>query len=98
MTNEVSWKEVLALLSPAGQQQLIEFVRQAKADRGKNWLPEIQQEFPLFSWIVDLVCNKSAEEAFAELQTQFPAFPLQIVRPKLQNLHATLRTEIERKR
>lgn len=94
----VSWRDFAALVSPSGQQQLVDFVRKAKEERGANWLPEIKREFPLFSWIVDLVCNKTANEAFAALQIEFPAFPLALVKPKLQSLHAMLRTEIERKR
>jgi hypothetical protein len=61
-------------------------------------LPEIQAEFPMFSWIIDLVCNHTADEAIAELQTQFPNYPLQLVKGGIKSLHSRLRTEIERKR
>ena len=99
MSNQtISWREVLTFISPAGQQQLVEFVRTAQAERGANWLPEIQAEFPMFSWIVELVCTRTADEAFADLQTQFPTWPLYIVKGPLAGLHATLKTEIERKR
>ena len=94
----VKWSEVLTLLSPDGQQQLVDFVHRAQAERGANWLPEIEAEFPMFSWIVDLVCNKTEDEAFAELQREFPVLPLAMLRGKIGQLHTTLKTEIERKR
>jgi len=99
MSNQtVSWSEILALISPAGQQQLIDFVRTAQETRGANWLPEIQAEFPMFCWIVEMVCTKTADEAFDELQNEFPTYPLSFVKGGLQSLHARLKTEIERKR
>lgn len=79
----IDWKELLTLFSPAGQQQMVDFIRQAQADRGRNWLPEIQTEYPMFSWIVELVCTKSADDAFAELQAAYPTYPLSWVKPKL---------------
>jgi hypothetical protein len=94
----ISWGEILTFLSPAGQQQLVDFVRQAQEDRGANWLPEIQAEFPMFSWIVELVCTKTPAEAFADLQAEFPSIPLRLVENQLHQLHGTLRAEIERKR
>lgn len=98
-TNQtISWKDVLTFLSPDGQRQLVDFVRIARDERGKNWLPEIKAEFPTFSWIVELVCTKTADEAFTELQEEFPVFPLWMIEGKLQQLHATLKAEIERKR
>ena len=99
MSNQtVSWSEILALISPTGQQQLIDFVKTAQETRGVNWLPEIQAEFPMFSWIVELVCTKTADEAFDELQSEFPNYPLYFVKGGLQNLHGRLKSEIERKR
>ena len=99
MSNKtVSWSEILSLLSPGGQQQLIDFIRTAQQTRGANWLPEIQAEFPMFSLIVQLVCSKTADEAFNELQTEFPNYPLYFVKSGIENLHARLRAEIEKKR
>lgn len=95
---QVSWRDLLVLLSPAGQKELVDFVHQAQNDRGANWLPEIRAEYPTFSWIVELVATKTAEEAFAELQAEFPTWPLWMVKTQLINLHALLKSEIERKR
>ena len=98
-TNQaISWKEIAALVSPSGQQQLVDFIRKAKEERGKNWLPEIKAEFPMFSWVVELVCTKTADEAFEQLQNEFPLFPLWMIEGKLGQLHEALKTEIERKR
>ena len=94
----VTWSDLLTFLSPAGQHQIVEFVRRAQTERGANWLPEIQAEFPMFSWIVDLVCNHTADEALSELAREFPYLPLELARGQFQSLHARLRVEIERKR
>lgn len=90
--------EILQLLSPNGQTELVAFVQRAKEERGANWLPEIKKEFPTFSWIADLVANKTAEEAFAELEAEFPTYPLWMMKGKLILLHGALLAEIERKR
>ena len=45
-----------------------------------------------------LVCNHTADEAFAELQSQFPNYPLQLVKGGIKSLHNRLRIEIERPR
>jgi hypothetical protein len=97
MSKAISWREILTFLSPAGQQQIVDFVRQAQTERGANWLPEVKAEFPTFSWLADLVCNYEADEAFDEIQSEFSTLPLSLVKPQLVNLHATLRNEIERK-
>ncbi len=98
-TNQtISWKEVIAFLSPTGQQQLVDFVRQAREERGAGWLPEIQAEFPTFSWIVELVCTKSPREAVEELQVAYPSLPLWMIESQLTKFHEVLKTEIERKR
>lgn len=95
---EISWIELLTFLSPEGQQQLIDFVRAAKETRGENWLPEIKREFPMFCWIVELIANRTADEAFIEVKNAFPHLPLSIVEGKLKTLHGRLLYEIERPR
>lgn len=94
----VSFSEIRALLSPDGQQQLIAFIQQAKEQRGAGWLEEIKIEFPMFCWIAELVSNRSSDEAFSELQRQFPLFPLLLVKPQIHQLHSTIKTEIDKPR
>ena len=89
---------MLAFISPAGQQQLIEFVREAKESRGENWVPQIQAEFPTFSWIVELVADRTAEEAFAALEAEFPNYPLWLAKTQLIQLHGRLLAEINKPR
>lgn len=99
MANEsIGWSEWLAFLTPDGQEQIIAFVRQAKADRGANWLNEINAEFPMFSFIVELIADRDGEEAFTDLQSQFPSYPLWLAKPKLISLHGRLRAEIDKPR
>ena len=91
-------REFLTFLSPAGQKQIVDFIQKAKADRGTNWLPEIKAEFPMFSFIAELVADRDAEDAFTELQNQFPTYPLNFVKRELLALHGTLRAEIDKPR
>lgn len=93
-----SFSEIRALLSPDGQQQLIAFIQQAREQRGGGWLEEIKIEYPMFCWIAELVSNRTADDAFAELQRQFPLFPLSLVKPQIHQLHTTLKTEIDKPR
>src|SRR4051812_39321316 len=83
MSQSLSWREILSFLSPVGQQRIVEFVRQAKVERGANWLHELKAEFPTFNWLADLVCNFEADEAFDELQSEFSTLPLAVVKPQL---------------
>lgn len=95
---QISISEIAALLSPEGQRQLIDFVRRAKEERGAGWIDAIKSDYPMLVWIVDLVANKTADEAFRFLQEEFPIFPLSMFEGKIHNLHAALRAEIDRPR
>lgn len=97
-SRQISWSEILTFLSPAGQQQIVGIIRQAHRQRGENWLPEIQAEFPTFSWIAELVSARTADEAFAALQNEYANLPLYLIKGKLFELHGVLNAEIERKR
>jgi len=87
-----------ALLSPDGQRQLVDFVRRAKEERGAGWLDSLKADYPTFSWIVDLVANRTADEAFQHLQNEFPIFPLSYFEGQIHNIHAALRSEIDKPR
>lgn len=97
-SSPIGFQELLAFLSPEGQQQIVEFIQQAKADRGANWLPEIKAEFPMFAFIVQLIADRDAEQAVVELQSQFPSYPLWLVKSQLISLHGRLRAEIDKPR
>lgn len=94
----LGWQDLLTFLSPAGQQQIVDFIRQAKETRGENWLPEIKAEFPMFSFIVELIADRDAEAAFAELQSVYPNYPLWLAKNQLISLHGRLRAEIDKPR
>src|SRR5687768_17428940 len=97
-SNAIGWQELLAFLSPAGQQQIVDFLRQAQAERGADWLPEIQADYPMFSYLVELVANRDAPTAYAELQRQFPRYPLWLAKDQQISLHGRLRAEIDKPR
>ena len=77
---------------------MIDFSREAKQTRGENWLLQIQAEFPTFSWIVGLIADRTAEEAFEELQSAFPNYLLWMAKGQLINLHGRLPAEIDKPR
>ena len=97
LSQPLSWREILTFISPAGQRQMVDFVRRAKAERGVNWLFEIASEVPRFGWLADLVSNHTAAEAFDELRTIYSTLPLESIKPQLFDLHSLLRDELERK-
>lgn len=97
-TPPLSWKDWLAFLSPHGQQQIVDFVTEARETRGENWIGEIQAEFPLASWIAELVCTRPAAEAFDEIAAAYPDYPIWIVKKQLLAFHAKLKYEIEKPR
>lgn len=97
-TPPLSWKDWLAFLSPEGQQQIVDFVAEARETRGKNWIGEIQAEFPLASWIAELVCTRPADEAFNEIAAAYPDYPVWMVKRHLLAFHARLKFEIEKPR
>lgn len=98
MPQQIDLKAFLELLSPAGQKRIVEIVEKAKAERGSQWLIEIQRTYPTLAWIVDLVANYDAETAFELLEQRYPGYPLRLVRTKLIDMHGVLKTEIDRPR
>lgn len=98
MSNQVSWKEIAALLSPAGQAQLIALIHKAQEERGAGWLEAIQANYPMASFIIDLVVNHSAEDAYNELAATFTTYPLWIAKGPIMELHGRLLAEINKPR
>lgn len=94
--HDLSWREITTFLSPTGQQRIVEFVRQSRNERGPGWLNELQSESLTYNWISELVRTMDADEAFEELQAEYPTLPLAMVKPQVYNLHSALRDEIER--
>ncbi len=88
----------LRLLSPGGQQQLVDFIRQARDERGSRWIHELKDEFPFASWLIGLVANRTADEALADLSAEYPSLPVRIVGSQIRLLHARIKFEIEKKR
>lgn len=96
---KISVSQWLALLSPDGQQQIIDFVVEARETRGAAWIAEIQAEFPMFSWIVDLAANRTADDALAEIERAYPHIPVRMIAGgQIKTLHGRLRAEIDKKR
>lgn len=96
---QIGWREWLSFVAPAGQQQIIDFVHQAREERGENWLEEIQYEFPFAAWIVELVCTKTDDEAVDAIANAYPTWPIRFAAGnQIKALHARLKLEIERKR
>jgi hypothetical protein len=95
----VNWADLLKLLSPDGQRQIVDFVRRAQEERGSGWLDEIKVTFPLASWIFELVCTRTADEALDDVAAAYPKWPIRIFAGEsIRQLHAKLKLEIERPR
>jgi len=95
----ISLTDWLALLSPAGQQQIVDFVAEARDTRGAGWLAEVSDEFPMARWIVELVATKTADEALAEIEAMYPLMPIRwVAGDDIKSLHARLLAEIDKKR
>ena len=97
-SSTIGIQEILYFISADGQQQIIEFVRRAQDERGSSWLAEIQTEYPMMSFLVELVANRDAPTAYAELQTKFRGYPLWLAKDQLISLHGRLRAEIDKPR
>ena len=96
---QLNWRDLLTLLSPAGQQQIVDFIAEARNTRGENWLPEIQAEFPMASWIAELVANRTADEALSEIEAAYPTWPVRLFAgEKIVSLHRRLKFELEKPR
>src|SRR3954463_13639025 len=94
-----NWAGFLQLISPSGQQQMIEFVQRAQRERGANWLPEIKAEFPMASWIIELVCTRTAEQALDAVCDTYDKWPVRLLAGNaIINLHGRLKDEIEKPR
>ena len=95
----IDWQLLLKLISPGGQQELVDFVADAKRKHGEFWLDEIKAEFPLAVTVVDLVCNHTADEAIDTLAANYKLLPVRALAGEhIRALHARLLFEIERKR
>lgn len=90
--------EWVRLLSPAGQQQIVDFVREARESRGAGWIEELSDEFPMARWIVELVATRTADEALEDIKAEYPSLPVWIVGPQIRQLHARLAAEIDKPR
>lgn len=95
---DISVEEVQLLISPAGQKLLFEFIERAKRERGAGWIVELKKEFPRFTQIFDLVCNRTEAEALAELKKEYPLLKLGLFDNQLIEMHRKLKFEIERER
>lgn len=96
---QIDWKGLLELLSPSGQQAIVEFIAEARETRGAGWLEELQKEFPFASWIVELVCTRDADDALTEIADAYPKLPVKLLAGSaIKTLHAKLKYEIEKPR
>ncbi len=96
--DKISISEILAFVSPDGQQAIIDLIIEAKEMRGAFWLEHLKTEYPMAEWIVELAANRTADEAFKELEAEFHAFPVWLAKKQIFELHGKLKHEIDRKR
>lgn len=87
---------LLTQIATGDDDQIVAFFRKVRDEHGSEWLAAIQKEYPSASWLADLVANKTADEAFAEVCREYPL--AKFLGTQLKTLHAKLRHEIEVKR
>lgn len=95
---EIGWRDLMSFFSPAGQNQIKALIDKAKEERGEKWIDAIQNDYPMFSWIIEITCTMDAEAAFVEIKNAYPQYPLSLAKNQLIQMHGWLRAEIERKR
>jgi len=88
--------QLMHLVSPEGQQEIVDFIRDARERGGRDWLPAIKSEFPFATWIADLVANYTADEAFEEICRSYPA--ARLAGSQIKALHAKLSEELDKPR
>lgn len=95
----LDWQTCLQVLSPGGQQAIAEFIADFRTTHGPAWIEEMQETYPMATWLLDLACNHSADEAVDEIAGLFPLLPVRLaVGSQIRTLHARLKHEIEVKR
>ena len=96
---QLNWSQLTSLASDDVQQQIVDFIVEARNTRGENWLPEIQAEFPLARWIADLVANYTADEAIEQIAEAYPLVPVNFLAgDAIRSLHGRLKFELEKPR
>ena len=96
---ELSWAELLRFVSPGGHQEIVDFIVDVRERRGADWLPTLEADFPMASWLVRLVCTKDADAALDEIAELYPNLPIRYAAGnQIKALHGRLKYEIERKR
>ena len=93
----VNWRELLSFLSPTGQQRIVGSIQRTLAEHGAV-LTTTVSEFPEFGWLIELLCDRDIDDVFKFLQKEYPTLPLSLIKPQLENLHATIRFEIEKRK
>jgi hypothetical protein len=86
----------LQYLTPAGADELCEFLTTARNALGDDWLEAVQEENPHLVFVVDLVLNRTADEAFAYVCRQFGA--ARLYKKQLYDLHRRLNEEFRKPR
>lgn len=88
--------ELLNLLTPAGQQQLVDFVREANATQGKPFADYVREHYPQFVGVLDVLINYTPRAAVNKLIDDYPLLPIRNFAPQIIALHETLNRELKK--
>lgn len=91
----IGWLELCTLLSPVGKNQIAEIIAIAKRDRGSGWIESIKAEYPTACWIIDLAANYTADDAYTQLRSAYPHYPLWMFESRIKEMHGFLRDQID---
>lgn len=88
--------EIQKLATPQGQKEFLDLVAEVRREAGANWLQELKEFAPELCELADLVFNHTFEDAYKIVLEKYPL--AWTFRPQLQEVHAILNHEIDKKR
>lgn len=106
MAEDFDIAELLKLVTPEGQANILRAIKEAKERTGKDFVLAVKNQYPYFARVIDLAANHTAEESYREIYQEVEkrvgpivaSFSMPQVREPILQLHAKLRAEIDRPR
>lgn len=107
MAEDFDIAELLKLVTPEGQANILRAIKEAKERTGKDFVLAVKNQYPYFARVIDLAANHTAEESYNEIyqEVEKRIGPIGVsfamgpqVREAIYQLHANLRAEIDRPR
>lgn len=98
VATKIDWMQMVRILSPSSRAEIAAIIADARQRAGADWLRAISDEYPMFTWMIDLVANYDADAAYMQIESEYPDYPLWMFKRQIVELHQWLRSEIDRPR